>query len=80
MVCWISVLVEVISPLIPVSHSYEHLSLTLIPFRCRVLEGNPQPLSHQSIEWVSAQTVSAYDFAEADIPILEEYLRMEKFI
>jgi 8-oxo-dGTP diphosphatase len=70
----LQVIVGVNSALTPKSHSYEHLSLTLLPFRCAILQGMPQALEHNRIVWVNEQTVQAYQFAEADIPILEEYL------
>jgi 8-oxo-dGTP diphosphatase len=70
----LQVIVGVNSALTPKSHSYEYLSLTLLPFRCSILEGMPQALEHSRIVWVNEQTVQTYHFAEADIPILEEYL------
>ncbi|MBU1566350.1 MAG: (deoxy)nucleoside triphosphate pyrophosphohydrolase [Proteobacteria bacterium] len=70
----LNVVVEVNSALAPNSHAYNYLSLTLIPFRCSLIEGTPEPLEHSNIAWVNEETVKAYQFAEADIPILGEYL------
>ena len=70
----LQVIVDVRSALTPNSHAYDHHALTLIPFRCSIIEGMPQPLEHSNIVWVNEQTVQAYQFAEADIPILKEYL------
>ena len=66
--------IEVIAPLTPIYHTYNHISLTLVPFRCSVVKGSLQPLEHSYIAWVNEQTVHAYELAEADVPILEEYL------
>ncbi len=70
----LDIIVEVRSPLTPNRHSYEHLTLTLIPFRCFIVEGIPQPLEHSQIAWVNEKTVGDYELSDADIPILEEYL------
>lgn len=70
----LNAVVEVKSALTPIIHAYDHVSLTLIPFRCFVIEGSPQPLEHSCIAWVNRETVKGYQLAEADIPILEEYL------
>ena len=68
--------VAVNSALIPRFHAYQHLSLTLVPFRCSVTKGIPAPLEHSNIAWVNEKTVKEYQFAEADIAILEEYLAL----
>ena len=70
----LNLVVEVGSPLTPNYHAYEHVSLTLAPFLCSVVKGTPEPLEHSSIAWVDELTVKTYEFAEADIPILQEYL------
>ncbi len=70
----LDVVVEVHAALTPNFHAYQHLSLTLVPFRCSITKGIAQPLEHSSIVWVNEQTVKKYQLAEADIPVLEEYL------
>lgn len=70
----LDVIVEVHAALTPNFHAYQHLSLTLIPFRCSITKGVAQPLEHSSIAWVNEKTVKEYQFAEADIPVLAEYL------
>lgn len=74
----LNTVIEVISPLTPNDHCYDHLSLTLIPFRCSIIEGYPSPQEHSRIAWVNAETATKYDFAAADIPILEEYLQIRR--
>lgn len=70
----LDVVVEVHAALTPNFHAYEHLSLKLIPFRCSVRKGVPRPLEHSNLAWINGNTAKKYQFAEADIPILEEYL------
>ena len=73
----LAVVVEVHAALTPSFHAYQHLSLTLIPFRCSIPKGIAQPLEHSSIAWVNEKTVKEYQFAEADIPVLAEYLAVK---
>lgn len=70
--------IEIYNPLTPNNHSYPNFSLTLIPFRCSIIEGIPIPAEHQQIKWVTIDTVDSYDFSPADIPILNEYLRLRR--
>lgn len=70
--------VDVHSPLTPNNHSYPHLSLTLIPYRCTITSGTPQAKEHQQLKWVTVASVYEYPFADADIPILKEYLAQRR--
>ena len=70
----LNTVIEIKTSLSPNEHSYENLSLNLIPFCCSIIKGSPQPLEHSFIAWVNKDTVKQYEFAEADIPILIEYL------
>lgn len=70
--------VNILSRLTPHSHTYEHVSLTLIPFVCTISKGTPQPLEHNTIAWVNCDSIGSYDLAEADIPILNEYLAQRR--
>lgn len=74
----LNMVVEVHSQLTPNKHSYDHISLTLIPFRCFIISGSPQPIEHSQLAWVTKKSVEKYEFAEADIPILQEYLAQMK--
>ncbi len=73
----LNAVVKVNAALTPNNHSYDHLSLRLIPFRCSLIEGTPEPQEHSSIAWVNGETVKSYQFAGADIAILEEYLSIK---
>lgn len=56
------------------THAYEDISLTLIPFRCTIIAGNPTITEHQDIAWVDADSIGKYEMSGADIPILQDYL------
>ena len=65
--------VEIIERLTPVEHSYPDISLRLIPFRCRIAEGEPLACDHEELRWIAIDEATGYDFPEADAPILAEY-------
>lgn len=58
----------------PVIHRYPDRTIELIPFRCRLLSGEPRALEHAEIRWLEPKDVPGLDLAEADKPILQEYL------
>ncbi|RDD31573.1 8-oxo-dGTP diphosphatase MutT [Prosthecochloris sp. ZM] len=69
--------VRVVEPLTPVHHDYKSFSLELVPFRCELLDGSkPTPHEHEALEWITLDEIDAFDFPEADIPVLEEYRNM----
>ena len=70
--------IEIVDALTPVLHEPDDTagSIDLIPFRCRLLHGEPSPLEHSAIEWVSGEKLEKMDLAPADRPVLEEYLRI----
>ena len=55
----------------PIEGSY----ICLVPFLCRLTLGEPQPLVHEALQWVSAAELPTLDWAPADIPIWEQWLQ-----
>ncbi|MGJ1263717.1 (deoxy)nucleoside triphosphate pyrophosphohydrolase [Sphingobacterium spiritivorum] len=66
--------IEVNEPLQMVEHHYTDFSLQLFPFVCSVIAGKLTPQEHAQAIWVSKQQLTNYDWAEADIPIVKEFL------
>jgi 8-oxo-dGTP diphosphatase len=68
------------TPLPTTDHDYEHLTARMIPFLCELGAGSPEPTAHEHIAlaWVLLGEVAAYDLAEADKPVLEAALRLNK--
>jgi 8-oxo-dGTP diphosphatase len=67
------VTIEICEALTPNDHVYEHLTLTLIPFRCALIEGIPESVEHSKLAWVNLETVADYQLSGADVPVFEEY-------
>lgn len=64
--------VEVGEPFLISSHDYgEQGIVRLQSHSCRLIGGEPRPRVHADLRWVVPGELPAYDFAPADIPIVE---------
>lgn len=57
-------------------HHYPDKSIRLIPFICRHLNGEISLKEHKDFQWLDKSNLVTLDWAEADLPILEEYLAL----
>ncbi|WP_423817996.1 (deoxy)nucleoside triphosphate pyrophosphohydrolase [Salinimicrobium sp. TIG7-5_MAKvit] len=57
-------------------HNYSDAkSIKLIPFRCSLQTFEINLKEHLKIEWVSSSELTQFDWAEADIPIVQNYIQ-----
>jgi len=56
--------------------SHQTANIRLIPFRCSWQAGEIQLIEHEMYAWLAPEALSALDWAEADIPIVKDYLNM----
>lgn len=70
----LGVVVVVEEQLMPVKWSDHATRIRLIPYYCRIAEGEPVALEHEKIAWVKLDEIQLDDWAPADIPILEELM------
>ena len=66
--------ISVGKPLQPVTHSYALFTLTLYPFICTILSGELTLHEHAEIAWLPPVALPTLDWAEADLPVIKEYL------
>ncbi len=66
----------------PADHSYvEGRVIRLFPFVCRLADDAlPVPREHAALRWVKAEALRVLDWAAADVPVLEGYLKSILFI
>ncbi|WP_286857342.1 (deoxy)nucleoside triphosphate pyrophosphohydrolase [Sphingobacterium sp. UBA7625] len=57
-----------------VEHHYADFSLQLYPFVCSLQSGEVKALEHAQTIWVAIDQLLDYDWAEADLPIVKEYI------
>lgn len=55
-------------------HHYPDKSIRLIPFICKHLDGKILLKEHKDFQWLDKNNLIDLDWAEADLPILEDYL------
>lgn len=70
----LGVIVEIKYPLTPVDWDYAAFSVTLHPFVCVITGGEMVLREHRAAKWLAPGELSALDWAEADFPIIAEYI------
>ena len=70
----LNVTVTVRRPLKPVTYEYADFSVTLHPFVCAITEGEIILHEHKAIKWLAPGELPSLDWAEADFPVISEYL------
>ncbi|WP_187260657.1 (deoxy)nucleoside triphosphate pyrophosphohydrolase [Pontibacter beigongshangensis] len=54
----------------------EGVQLELIPFICHYKGGAIQLVEHKAYQWSERDHLRGYDWCPADLPVVEEYLRL----
>lgn len=56
-------------------HIYDHTTIEMIPFVCRLAPGSPKPhpTEHVAIAWARPAELDTYDLAAADLPVVQAY-------
>jgi len=62
--------IAIVAALTPVTHAYPGFQIRLIPFRARIISGDPVAVEHTELRWVKPGEPGTLDWAEADIPVL----------
>lgn len=70
----LNVTVKVKYALEPVAWDYADFSVTLHPFVCEIAEGDIVLHEHKAIKWLAPEKLPSLDWAEADFPVISEYL------
>jgi 8-oxo-dGTP diphosphatase len=68
--------IEILEKLPSTKHKYsEKVIINLIPFRCSLQTFEIDLKEHLKIEWVLPEEMLHFDWAEADIPIVQHYIQ-----
>ena len=62
----------------PVTHQYPNFIVTLYPFICKINAGDIKLHEHKAFIWLSPEKLHELDWAEADAPVIKEYISMYK--
>ncbi len=67
--------IRILTALQPSDWSYPDFTITLHPFVCRLNGGVLRLTEHRAVCWLSPEELPTLDWAEADVPVLQDYLR-----
>lgn len=67
--------IEILERLDYKSFDYETFSINLIPFVAKYLGGDIVLAEHKNFYWLTTEELIGLDWASADIPVLEEFLK-----
>jgi 8-oxo-dGTP diphosphatase len=67
----LAIVVETVEKYPPIAHDYPHVRLTLHPFRCRRVSGEPKMIECQKFEWAEPGKIRDYRFPPANAALLE---------
>jgi 8-oxo-dGTP diphosphatase len=59
--------------LAPATHHYPTFTVTLYPYRCSIISGEITLYEHSALSWLPASRMHELDWADADLPIIEQY-------
>jgi 8-oxo-dGTP diphosphatase len=68
--------IEIIKKLTPINFNYPNVSIRLIPFLAKHTKGEISLKEHKEYLLLEKQDLLNLDWSEADIPIVEEILRL----
>jgi 8-oxo-dGTP diphosphatase len=66
--------VTILSTLSPSDWHYPGFAITLYPFVCNFSVGSISLSEHKRIAWVRPEELLGFDWAEADVPVVQSYL------
>ncbi|SDZ93396.1 (deoxy)nucleoside triphosphate pyrophosphohydrolase [Pedobacter hartonius] len=66
----LGVVVEIVKAMAP----HEHAEIRLIPFVCVIRLGEIKLAEHAAFRWLGPDEMNTVDWAEADIPVVQQYL------
>jgi len=64
--------IDVVKRLEPVEHDYPNFRIRLVPFIAKVVGGELLLEEHADARWVAMEDLGRYDWAPADVPIVEQ--------
>ena len=59
----------------PTTHHYPTFIVTLYPFICSITSGDITLHEHKDLTWLAPEKLHELDWAEADMPLIEDYRR-----
>ena len=74
----LNVLLSVGDVFMDVVHDYPDLTVHLTLFNATIVDGEPQKLEHNDIQWITPREIPNYEFCLADEEILKKIIESRK--
>ena len=71
----LAVTIAVQEAVMTVVHEYPDITVRLTLFNAVIVDGAPQKLEHNDIQWITPEQIPLYDFCPADTEILERIVK-----
>lgn len=71
--------IQIIAQLNPKVFNYGSFEIELFPFISNLISGDIKLAEHSQFKWMELNGLSNLDWAPADIPVLEEFLKMNYY-
>ena len=71
----LAVTIAVQEAFMTVVHEYPDITVRLTLFDAVIVDGTPQKLEHNDIQWITPAQIPLYDFCPADTEILERIVK-----
>ena len=67
--------IKILDRLSPAVYNYGTFSIKLIPFIATIISGELMLQEHQAHRWLTPDELLDLDWAEADVPVVQEFLK-----
>ena len=74
----ISVNIQVLEKMPSHQHDYGSKMIELIPFRAKIISGEVVLTEHAAFEWLDVEELPLLEWADADIPVVMDYITLTK--
>ncbi len=68
--------VEIVQKLNPAEYRYDFAAIRLIPFIVNYVSGDLKLSEHKAFRWLKREELRVLDWAEADVAVVEDYLKL----
>ena len=70
----IGVTIDVADEFMTVEHDYPDIKVHLTLYNATIKEGEPQPLEHNDVKWITREEIPLYEFCPADIDVIKKLM------
>jgi 8-oxo-dGTP diphosphatase len=73
----LSIRIEILKKMEPQRYKYKELTINLIPFVSNYISGEIELTEHKDYKWVALNELNLLDWADADILVIENFLKLD---